>query len=68
MEAMELGVLVSPTDLSAAITDVARTVEQAGLESLFLAEHTHVPVSSRDVLVGLHSELLRILDQFTVLT
>lgn len=67
MKAMELGVLVAPTDLSAAITDVARTVEQAGLESLFLAEHTHVPVSRRDVLVGLQSELPRILDQFTVL-
>jgi probable F420-dependent oxidoreductase len=67
MRAMEVGVLVSPTDLSAAITDVARTVEQAGLESLFLVEHTHVPVSRRDVLVGLHSELPRILDQFTAL-
>jgi probable F420-dependent oxidoreductase len=67
MKAMELGVLVSPTDLSAAITDVARAVEQAGLESLFLVEHTHVPVIRRDVLVGLHSELARILDQFTVL-
>lgn len=48
MKAMELGVLVSPTDLSAAITDVARAVEEAGLESLFLVEHTHVPVSRRD--------------------
>jgi hypothetical protein len=34
MTAMVLGVVVSPTDLSAAITDVARTGEQAGLESL----------------------------------
>jgi probable F420-dependent oxidoreductase len=67
MAAMELGALVSPTDLSAAITDVARTVEQAGLESLFLAEHTHVPVSRRDLLVGLQSDLPRILDQFTAL-
>jgi probable F420-dependent oxidoreductase len=67
MKAMQLGVLVSPTDLSAAITDVARSVEQAGLESLFLVEHTHVPVSRRDVLVGLHSEIHRILDQFTAL-
>jgi probable F420-dependent oxidoreductase len=67
MSAMELGVLVAPTDLSAAITDVARAVEQAGLESLFLVEHTHVPVSRRDLLVGLQSELPRILDQFTAL-
>jgi probable F420-dependent oxidoreductase len=67
MSAMELGVVVAPTDLSAAITDVARAVEQAGLESLFLVEHTHVPVSRRDLLVGLHSELPRILDQFTAL-
>ncbi|HMD91425.1 MAG TPA: LLM class F420-dependent oxidoreductase [Trebonia sp.] len=67
MKAMELGVVVAPTDHSAAITDVAHAVEQAGLESLFLAEHTHVPVSRRDVLVGLHSQLPHILDQFTVL-
>jgi alkanesulfonate monooxygenase SsuD/methylene tetrahydromethanopterin reductase-like flavin-dependent oxidoreductase (luciferase family) len=67
MAAMELGVVVSPTDLSAAVTDVARTVEQAGLESLFLVEHTHVPASRRDLLVGLQRELPRILDQFTAL-
>jgi len=35
MKAMELGVVVAPTDHSAAITDVAHAVEQAGLESLF---------------------------------
>jgi probable F420-dependent oxidoreductase len=67
MTAMELGVVVSPTDRSAAITDVARTVEQAGLESLFVVEHTHVPVSRRDLLVGVQSDLPRILDQFTAL-
>jgi probable F420-dependent oxidoreductase len=67
MTAMALGVFVSPTDLSAAITDVARTVEQAGLESLFLAEHTHVPVSRRDLLAGPLSDIARILDQFTAL-
>lgn len=65
---MELGVGVWPTDLAAGIVDVARAVEVAGLESLFVVEHTHVPASRRDVLDDeLHWQSARILDQFTVL-
>jgi probable F420-dependent oxidoreductase len=42
--------------------------EEADLESLFLTEHTHIPVSRRDVLdIPGHSRVDRILDQFTVL-
>jgi probable F420-dependent oxidoreductase len=68
MDVMELGVAVQPTDLSVTVTDVARAVEQAGLESLFLVEHTHVPVSRRHLLDDeLFSHLARIFDQFTVL-
>jgi alkanesulfonate monooxygenase SsuD/methylene tetrahydromethanopterin reductase-like flavin-dependent oxidoreductase (luciferase family) len=47
---VELGVGIVQTDLAAGIVDVARVVEQAGLESLFVVEHTHVPASRRDVL------------------
>jgi probable F420-dependent oxidoreductase len=48
--------------------DVARLVEQAGLESLFVVEHTHVPLSRRDVLEDdLHWRSARILDPYTVL-
>jgi probable F420-dependent oxidoreductase len=63
---LKLGVGVFPTDLTAGIVDVARAVEQAGLESLFVVEHTHVPVSSRD-LVELDRQDARVLDQFTAL-
>jgi probable F420-dependent oxidoreductase len=65
---MELGVGVWPTDLAAGIVDVARVVEQAGLESLFVVEHTHVPASRRDLLDEQgHGDDARILDPFTVL-
>jgi probable F420-dependent oxidoreductase len=47
---------------------LARTVEQAGLESLFLTEHTHVPVSRRDVLEdSVHALDAHVLDPFTAL-
>ena len=61
------GVVTWPTDLTVGITELARAVEQAGLESLFLTEHTHIPVSRRDVLSEERSQEARILDQFTAL-
>jgi alkanesulfonate monooxygenase SsuD/methylene tetrahydromethanopterin reductase-like flavin-dependent oxidoreductase (luciferase family) len=65
---VELGVGILQTDLAAGIVDVARVVEQAGFESLFVLEHTHVPASRRDVLEDeLHWRDPRILDPFTVL-
>lgn len=68
MGTVELGVGIVQTDLAAGIVDVARVVEQAGLESLFVVEHTHVPASRRDVLEDeLHWRSARILDPFTVL-
>ena len=45
MRAMELGVVAWLTDRGVGIAELAAAVEQAGLESLFLTEHTHVPVS-----------------------
>ena len=47
---MDIGVVAWLTDLDLGIADVARMVEQAGLESLFVPEHTHVPVVRRDLL------------------
>jgi len=41
---MQFGVVALLDDRSVPITDLARAVEAAGLESLFLTEHTHVPV------------------------
>ncbi len=66
--AVQLGVVVWLTDLNVGVTELAPMVEQAGLESLFLTEHTHIPVSRRDVLSDQeHSQDARILDQFTAL-
>ena len=66
--AVELGVVVWVTELGVRIGELAPTVEQAGLESLFLTEHTHVPVSRRDLLDDdAHRLDGHILDQFTVL-
>jgi probable F420-dependent oxidoreductase len=65
---MELGVVVWLTDRGVGIADLALAVERAGLESLFLTEHTHVPVSRGDVIDGdPHDQDPRILDQFTAL-
>jgi probable F420-dependent oxidoreductase len=62
---MELGVVTAMTDRTIGIADLASTVEQAGLESLFLTEHTHVPVSRPDVLQDdVHWQDPYILEQF----
>ncbi len=67
MSPVALGVTVWLTDRSVAVTDLARAVERAGLESLFLTSHTHVPASRRDILADGDREDARLLDQFTAL-
>lgn len=42
---MHVGLSLFATDLTNDIRDVARAAEDAGFESLFVAEHTHIPVS-----------------------
>ena len=44
---MQLGVALFATDLTSDVRDVARAAEDVGFESLFVAEHTHIPVSRR---------------------
>src|SRR3954467_1712271 len=44
---MHLGVALFATDLTSDVRDVARVAEDAGFESLFVAEHTHIPTSRR---------------------
>src|SRR3954464_7102525 len=44
---MHLGVALLPTHLTRAMPAFARTAEGAGFESLFVAEHTHIPTSRR---------------------
>jgi probable F420-dependent oxidoreductase len=42
---MRLGVALFATDLTSDIRDVVRAAEDAGFESLFVAEHTHIPTA-----------------------
>ncbi|GII86382.1 LLM class F420-dependent oxidoreductase [Sphaerisporangium siamense] len=44
---MRLGVTMFATDRSMPITDLARAAEERGLVSLWVPEHTHIPVSRR---------------------
>jgi alkanesulfonate monooxygenase SsuD/methylene tetrahydromethanopterin reductase-like flavin-dependent oxidoreductase (luciferase family) len=42
---MSFGVMMFATEYSVAPGELAAMVEQRGYESLFLPEHTHIPVS-----------------------
>src|SRR5436309_3473475 len=44
---MELGVLGWFTDYSIGVVELAREVEAAGFESLWVPEHSHIPVATR---------------------
>lgn len=68
MGAVKLGVLVFQNELSAGIADIARAMEGAGLESLFVVESTHIPVSERAVLEGTHRNGAHSLDPFAALS
>jgi probable F420-dependent oxidoreductase len=41
---MHFGVSMFPTDYALSVVDLGRAVEDLGFESLFLPEHTHIPV------------------------
>jgi probable F420-dependent oxidoreductase len=49
---MLAGVFYFPTDYGMDIGELARAVEERGLESLFVCEHTHIPVSRRTPFPG----------------
>lgn len=44
---MRYGITMFTTDLSMDVRELARAAEERGLESLWLPEHTHIPVSRR---------------------
>jgi probable F420-dependent oxidoreductase len=65
------GVALFATDLTSDVRDVARAAEDAGFESLFVAEHTHIPTSrATPYPMGgvLPDEYARTLDPFVALT
>src|SRR5580698_6090229 len=68
---MKFGVAMFATDESIAVTELARAVEERGFESLFLPEHSHIPVSRRTPWPGgaeLPREYTRTLDPFVALS
>lgn len=68
---MELGLTTFVTDYSIRPDELARAAEERGFESLFLPEHTHIPVSRRTPWPGgaeLPQEYSHALDPFVALT
>src|SRR5215470_12975478 len=49
---MLVGAFYFPTDYGIAIDELARELEARGFESLFVCEHTHIPVSRRTPFAG----------------
>lgn len=47
VERLRIGIVHAPTDRGMPPQDVARAVEDRGFHSLFIPEHTHIPVSAR---------------------
>jgi probable F420-dependent oxidoreductase len=68
---MQIGAFIFPTEYSIRIDELARTLEERGMESLFVTEHTHIPVSRRTPWPGggpLPKEYAHTLDPFVGLT
>ena len=68
---MRFGAVIFPTDYSIAMTEVAPAVEAAGFESLWVAEHSHMPASRESPWAGgaeLPKHYWHTLDPFVALT
>lgn len=68
---MKFGISMFPTRYSIGPAELARAVEERGFESLFVPEHTHIPVSRRSPWPGggdLPEEYRETLDPFLALT
>lgn len=67
---MKTGIVIFATDESISITDLARACEERGFESLFVPEHSHIPVSRKSPWPGgpeLPRFYYRTLDPFVAL-
>ena len=68
---MRFGAHFSPTERMIDVREVGRLLEARGFESLFLPEHTHLPVHGASVHPsgpGVHDRLRRFLDPLIALT
>jgi probable F420-dependent oxidoreductase len=67
---MQFGLTMFPAEYAINVTDLGRAVEAAGFESLFLPEHTHIPVKRETPWAGggdLPREYYHTLDPFVAL-
>src|SRR5260370_28739619 len=70
-ERMKLGVAIFPTDYAISLSEVAPSAEQLGFESLWVAEHTHIPTNRLSPWPGgaeLPKHYWHTLDPFVALT
>jgi len=68
---MKFGVFIFPTAYSISTQDLAMDLEARGFESMFVCEHTHIPVSRRTPFPGgepLPREYSNTLDPFVALS
>src|ERR1700748_1703180 len=49
---MELGVCYFPTDYGIGMTELGKALEDRGFKSLFVPEHTHIPVGRKTPFPG----------------
>lgn len=68
---MKFGVAIFPTDYAISMGELAPAAEQAGFESLWVAEHSHIPVSRLSAWPGgaeLPKQYRHTIDPFIALT
>jgi probable F420-dependent oxidoreductase len=68
---MKFGIAIFPTDYAISMTELAPAVEQLGFESLWVAEHSHIPTSRESPWAGgpeLPKHYWHTLDPFVALT
>lgn len=68
---MKFGIAIFPTDYAVSISELAPAVEQLGFESLWVAEHSHIPASRESRWPGgqeLPKHYWHTLDPFVALT
>src|SRR3954452_7827279 len=68
---MEFGASIFFTDYSISATDLAAAMEERGLDALWVAEHSHIPVPRRTPAPGggeLHKRYYDVMDPFVTLT
>ena len=68
---MKFGIAIFPTEYAISMSELAPAVEQAGFESLWVAEHSHIPTSRQSPWPGgaeLPKQYFHTMDPFVALT